>query len=411
MTEHLTSRQRVLAALAHREPDRVPVSFGDICFSTIFDYPPNGYRALCEALGITDYAAPVSSPDDGGCVLNIDERLMIRLGADLRTVASGSSYEWVYLPDGASVDAWGLVRHRVGPYWELDDRQAPLRDARTMADVDAWWDPPDPADPAIWMGKREEAQAIRDAGYAVLAVGGTALQVGHNYAFTRGFEPFLTDMVENPRFWHGYAERLTDWAIEYMTAFLRPIADLVDIVQFTDDLGTQRSLFMSPDQYRAFLKPYHRRWMEAMHRLVPGAKIAIHTCGSVYRIIPDLIEIGIEILNPIQPRARDMEPWRLKQEFGRDLSFLGGVDIQELLPRGSEREVRAAVGELIEVLGAGGGFILAPSHQFQPDVPPANIVAMYDTALRDGSTPFDAGGASGRDASRQPRSNSGTRLS
>ena len=388
MTESMTSRERVLAAINHREPDRVPVSFGDICFSTIFDYPPNGYRALCAEVGLDDYQDPVSSPDDGGAVLNVDERLKRRLGADIRCVASGSSHTWRFLPDGASVDAWGLARHRAGPYWDLDDTKAPLRDARTLADVDAWWSAPDPADPAIWTGKREEAQALRDAGYAVMAVGGTALQVGHNYAFTRGFELFLTDMLDDPAFWRGYADRLTDWAIEYMTAFLRPIADLVDIVQFTDDLGTQRAPFMSPARYREFLKPYHRAWMDMAHRIAPRAKVAIHTCGSVYDLIPDFIEIGIEILNPIQPRARNMEPWRLKQEFGRDLSFLGGVDIQDLLPHGTVDEVRAATRALIEVLGPGGGFILAPSHQFQPDVPAANIVAMYDTARAEGRYPL-----------------------
>jgi uroporphyrinogen decarboxylase len=223
-----------------------------------------------------------------------------------------------------------------------------------------------------------------------LAVGGSALQVGHNYAFTRGFELFLMDMLENPPLWHALSERLTDWAIDYMTAFLTPIADLVDIVQFTDDMGTQRALFMSPEHYRSFLKPYHRRWMEAVHRLAPGAKIAMHTCGSVYQIIPDFIEIGIEILNPIQPKATNMEALRLKTEFGRDLSFLGGVDIQDLLPHGTADQVRAGVRELIETLGPGGGFILAPSHQFQPDVPPENIVAMYDTVLNEGNYPLGA---------------------
>jgi uroporphyrinogen decarboxylase len=221
-----------------------------------------------------------------------------------------------------------------------------------------------------------------------MAVGGTALQVGHNYAFTRGFELFLTDMFDNPSFWHAYAERLTDWAIEYMTRFLTPIADLVDIVQFTEDLGSQRGLLMSPANYRSFLKPYHRRWMEVVRRLVPGAKIAIHTCGGVYDIIPDLIDIGIEILNPLQPRATNMEAWRLKSEFGRDLSFLGGVDIQQLLPFGTPDEVRRAVRELIATLGPGGGFILAPSHQFQPGIPAANILSMYDTALADGVYPL-----------------------
>jgi uroporphyrinogen decarboxylase len=388
MTVPITSRERVLAALDHREADRVPVSFGDICFSGILDYPPNGYRALCAEVGLTDIPEPVSSPDDGAAVLNVDERLKRRLGADIRSIAAGSSRDWEFQSDGASVDAWGLVRHRTGPYWNLHDAAAPIRNVRTLADVDAWWSPPDPRDPAIWAGKRAEAQAVRDAGFAVMAVGGTGLQVGHNYAFTRGFELFLTDMVTDPAFWHGYAERLTDWAIAYMTAFLGPIADLVDIVQFTDDLGTQQALFMSPAQYRTFLKPCHRRWMEAVRAIAPHARIAIHTCGSVHAIIPDLIEIGVEVLNPVQPRAAKMEPWRLKREFGRDLTFLGGVDIQELLPHGTVEEVGAGVRAVIETLGPGGGYILAPSHQFQPDVPAANIVAMYDTALTAGTYPL-----------------------
>jgi uroporphyrinogen decarboxylase len=386
MTAQMSSRERVLAAINHREPDRTPASFGDICFSSILDAPPFGYRALCHELGIQDCEEPASSPDDGGAVLNIDERVRQLLGADLRCVASGGSLPFQFLPDGASVDAWGLVRHHVGYYWELDDQVAPLRNARTVADLDAFTGWPDPRDPAISAGKRDEARAIRDAGYAVIAVGGTALQVGHNYAFTRGFELFMTDMVDNPVLWHAYCERLTDWAIDYMTTFLEPIADLVDIVQFTDDLGTQQAPFMSPAHYREFLKPYHRRWMEAIHALAPQAKIAIHTCGSVYRLIPDFIDIGVEILNPIQPQARDMEPWRLKHEFGRDLSFLGGVDIQDLLPHGTPDQVRSAVRELVDILGPGGGFILAPSHQFQPDIPAANIVAMYEPALRQVAT-------------------------
>lgn len=392
MTGPMSSRDRVLAAINHREPDRVPISFGDICFSGIFDYPPHGYRELCAGAAITDYEEPVSSPDDGGCVLNVDERLRRRLGADIRCVAPGTSRGFEFLPDGASVDAWGLVRHRAGPYWELDDTKAPLRDARTVAEIETYrerW--PDPKDPAIWSGKREEARALHDAGHAVMAVGGTALQVGHNYAFSRGFELFLTDMLDDPGFWHAYAERLTDWAVEYMTAFLQPIADLVDIVQFTDDLGSQRALLMSPARYRSFLKPYHRRWMEAVRALAPSAKIAIHTCGSVYDVIPDLIEIGVEILNPIQPLAVNMQPGRLKREFGRDLSFLGGVDIQQLLPFGTPDEVRTAVRELIATLGPGGGFIVAPSHQFQPGIPAANILAMYDTALADGIYPLRVG--------------------
>jgi uroporphyrinogen decarboxylase len=388
MDGQMTSRERVLLAVSRREPDRVPVSFGDICFSTILDYPPGGYRALCDYLGFTDYADPISAADDLGCVLNVDERLKQRLGADIRTVAPGSSHGFVFSGDGDSIDDWGLVRHRSGPYWELDDAQAPLRKARSIADLDAFRGWPDTKDPAIWEGKREEAAAVRAAGYAVLAAANTGVTIGHNYAFTRGFELYLVDMIERPSFWHALAERLTEWAIAYSAAFLTPIADLVDLVMMADDMGTQSSLFMSPDRYRSFLKPYHRRWTDAIHRIVPSASIVLHSCGSVYSIIPDLIDIGVDVLNPVQPRAANMEPQRLKREFGRDLAFLGGVDIQELLPTGTPAEVRDGTRHLIETLGRGGGFVLAPSHQFQPDVPPENIVAMYDAAREFGWYPL-----------------------
>jgi uroporphyrinogen decarboxylase len=142
---------------------------------------------------------------------------------------------------------------------------------------------------------------------------------------------------------------------------------------------------MSPDMYREFCKPYHARWTAAVRRLAPTAKIILHSCGNVYPIIPDFIDIGINVLNPVQPRAVSMEPWRLKRDFGDALTFLGGVDIQQLLPYGTPEQVRGGVEKLIDALGPGGGFILAPSHQFQPDVPPANIVTMYDTAVAYGT--------------------------
>ena len=394
VSEAMTSRERVLLALAHREPDRVPVSFGDPCFSSIFDHPPHGYRALCRLTGLADAPEPISSTDDGGSVLNVDERLKLRFGADLRWLAAGSSFEWEQLPDGGVRDDWGLVRHKIGSYWDLDDNAAPLRNAETIADVEAYPHWPDTKDPAIWVGKREEAQTIRDAGFAVLAVPNTAMQIFHNYAFLRGFGQWLMDQVDDPAFHHAFTEKLTDWAVAYLEAFLAPIADLVDLVMMGEDMGTQRAPFMRPEAYREFCKPYHRRWVEAAHRIAPSAKVAFHTCGAVFPIISDFIEIGVEVLNPVQPLATSMEPWRLKREFGADLSFLGGVDIQELLPHGTPEQVREGVKELIDTYGPGGGFVLAPSHQFQPDVPPENIVAMYDAALEFGRYPLGAGGSS-----------------
>jgi uroporphyrinogen decarboxylase len=384
----MNSRERVLTALDHREPDQVPVSFGDIAFSSIFDYPPYGYRALCDYLGIADYTEPISFHDDAGTVANIDERLRQRLGADLRYVAAGSSYREVHLPDGGCRSAWGLVRHKIGPYWELDDGVAPLRNAEDVADLDAFVGWPDPTDPAIVAGKREDALAIRASGYAVTAAPGMAMAVGHNYAFLRGFELYMLDMLGNTRFFNAFCDRIVEWSEAYLEAFLTPIADVVDLVMMAEDMGTQDALFMSPQHYRKYLKPYHARVAAAIKRAAPRAKIILHSCGSIYPIIPDFIEMGVEVLEPVQPRAAMMEPWRLKRDFGDSLSFLGGTDIQELLPHGTPEQVRDGVKELIDAYAPGGGYILAPSHQFQPDIPPENIVAMYDTAREYGRYPL-----------------------
>jgi uroporphyrinogen decarboxylase len=378
----VNSRERVLAALDHREPDRVPVSFGEIGLSSIFDHAPFGYRALCDYLGLDDYEEPVSQLD--GTVVNADERLLRRLGADLRSLAAGSSFELEHLPDGSVRDEWGLVRRRAGPYWDLSDSEAPLRDATEPSEIDALVHWPDTADPAIWAGKREEAERLRRAGFAVFAVPSGATDVFHNYAFLRGFERWLMDMYDNPRFFHGLAESIVDFDIAYLESFLGPVADVVDLVMMGDDMGSQAAPFMSPDDYRKFCKPHHKRWVEAVRQLAPGARILLHTCGNVYSLIGDFIEIGVDVLNPVQPRARMMEPWRLKRDFGSALSFFGGVDIQELLPFGTPAMVRAGVCELVETMASEGGFILAPSHQFQPDIPPENIVAMYDAAPEHG---------------------------
>ncbi len=384
----MTSRDRVLTSLAHKEPDRVPISFGDLVFSSIFDWPPHGYRGLCEYVGVADYPEPISALDDSGAVLNVDERLRRRFGADLRWVMPGSSFEPQML-DGLTVrDEWGLIRHRTGAYWDLVEDEAPLRDASSMRDVERYPNWPSVHDPLIGRGKHEEAHALRAAGYAVVAIPGWAMQIFHNYAFLRGFSRWLLDMYDDPRFYHAFAERLLATDIEYLETFLRPIADVVDLVVLGEDLGTQNSAFMSPTAYRKFCKPYHARWIAAVRGIAPGARVILHTCGAVYPLIPDFIEIGVDVLNPVQPLARQMEPWRLKREFGAELAFLGGLDIQKLLPRGTPDEIRDGARELIDVYGPGGGFIFAPSHQLQADVPPQNIVAMYEAALEHARYPL-----------------------
>jgi uroporphyrinogen decarboxylase len=380
----MTSRDRVLTALDHREPDRVPVEFGSPQVSSLLIGEPYGYERLCEYLGITDYPEPVINVYLNS-VKNIDPRIMRRFGADLRWVMPGGP-DVERAADGRLVDSWGLVLTPTGNFNVIVDADAPLRGAETPADIEAYPLWPDLTDPRITAGKAEEARAHRNDGYAVVASIGSGGRLFHTYAWIRGFDSWLMDMYENRRLYHALAEKITEISIGYVETYLPVVAEDADIVYMADDLGTQQSLLMSPDAYRTFCKPYHRRLIEAIHRAAPRAKVLMHSCGAISPVIPDLIEIGVDILNPVQPLAAGMEPATVKRSFGSELSFLGGLDIQDLLPFGTPEEIRQGVRRLIEAYAPGGGYIFAPAHEILPEVKPASIVAMFDAAREFGSS-------------------------
>jgi uroporphyrinogen decarboxylase len=156
--------------------------------------------------------------------------------------------------------------------------------------------------------------------------------------------------------------------------------DRIDMVYFYDDVATQNSLMMSPETWRTEVRPFHEQLVEAAH--ARGVPVMYHCDGSIYRLIPELIDMGVDLLNPIQPDAKDMDARRLKQEFGDRLSFHGGIDIVGVLPRGTPDEVRDAVRDCVEVLGRDGGYILCSSHHIQPDTPVENVLALYEGGLR-----------------------------
>ena len=164
---------------------------------------------------------------------------------------------------------------------------------------------------------------------------------------------------------------------------LDEVGDYVDVVSFPEDLGFQDRPFMRPELYRAKVKPYHRRLVEAI-KSKTRAKVLIHSDGAVYRLIGDLIDIGVDALNPVQVSARDMDSARLKAEFGANMSFWGGIDTHHVLPAGTPEDVREEVKTRIGDLARGGGYVVGPVHNIQAEVPAENIVAMYDSALEYG---------------------------
>jgi uroporphyrinogen decarboxylase len=200
------------------------------------------------------------------------------------------------------------------------------------------------------------------------------------YSWLRGYLRFYLDLAESPRTVERFLERLLEFKSAFWARALAEFGDSVDVVNEADDLAGQNGLLLSPDTYRRLIKPRHARLFAAIKKAAPRVKIFFHSCGAVRPLIPDLIEAGVDILNPIQLSAKGMNPLELKKEFGRDLVFWGGgVDTQGIFTTGTPREIRDHVRENIEALAPGGGLVLATVHNTQANVPPQNFMAMWET--------------------------------
>jgi uroporphyrinogen decarboxylase len=202
-------------------------------------------------------------------------------------------------------------------------------------------------------------------------------------AWMRGIENFYTDLAANRDFACALLDKVTDIKMRYWELALAEVGDRIVVVSEADDMASQTGLMMSPETFRRIIKPRHKRLLEFIRRLAPNAFIFFHSCGSIYDVIPDLIEVGVDILNPVQYTAAGMEARRLKKEFGDALTFWGGgIDTQRILPYGTPQEVKDEVRRRIDDLAPGGGFVFNTIHNIQPDVPPENIAAMIE-ALRE----------------------------
>lgn len=377
----MTSRERVIASIEHREPDRLPIDFGGVV-SGIVAGEPYGYDALCRHLGITDPETPQINTRLN-CVQNVDERILRRFHVDIRHVNIGGR-PLEELPGGLYRDMWGIILKQSGLYKSIPDSEAPLRKATGVDEIEGYPHWPDPGDPVFIEGKREEARRLHDeTDFAVFSHPGYAARVFHMYAALRGFDRWLIDMKTDPDFYHALADKITEVAVEVSKAFYEEVADYTDVAVYYDDMGMQAGGFVSPEDFRTLIRPYTSRYVREIKR-VSDARFFYHTCGSVYSYMNDIIEMGVDILNPIQPLAKNMEPERLKREFGDRMCFHGGIDEQRLLPFSPVEEVVEEVRRTIRILAPGGGWIFAPAHNIQPDTPPENIMAMYDTAWSEG---------------------------
>lgn len=374
----MTHRERVVRALDHEETDRVPLDFGGGPATMIH---PVAYEALLRRLGLAEEEL-VEGPRGEGQVVVPSESVLQRFDIDVRGVSLGQPYGTPNrkLDENSYEDEWSVTWRKSGPTAPYINVRGPFQDlvAPSPSDLErVKW--PVPGDPGRVRGLRARVQRMRrEADYAIV------LNLPNStFALTqrmRGFTEHFEDLLLNPAFATALQERITDVICGMAESALRQVGELVDGVSFADDMGIQTQSFMSRELYRSMVKPHHARFVATLRKHT-RARIIMHSDGAIYDLLPDIIDCGVEVINPVQVNAEGMGPERLKREFGRDLSFWGGVDTQKVLPYGTPDDVAAEVRRRLNDLGRGGGYVLASVHNIQAEVPPDNVIAMFDTAL------------------------------
>jgi len=398
-------RERVLAAFQHREPDRVPIDLGGTESSGM---TAAAYHALKRHLGMPE-GCRVFEPYQH--VVLIEEELKLRFGvATELLIFEPRAWRPARLPDGSpceaperwrtapgpdgaeeALDAEGnVIGRRAASGHHFDPVNPPLAAAQTPADLGRHaraimqFDWPEFADEGI-EGLARRARALRSESdrAVVLNFQSHLLAAGQ---ILRGFESFMTDLVLSPGLCDALLEMLLEAYCERADRIFAALDGCADVVLVNDDLGTQRGPMLSPELYRKRVKPYQRRLFSHV-KARSGAPLLLHSCGSIRWALRDLIEIGLDAINPVQVSAAGMDSAELKREFGRDLTFWGGgCDTQHVLGRGTPGEVREEVKRRIGDLAPGGGFVFCQVHNIQPEVPPENVVAMMEAAAEFGGS-------------------------
>jgi uroporphyrinogen decarboxylase len=255
-----------------------------------------------------------------------------------------------------------------------DQVSFPLSGPITLRDLANYpW--PDPHDPGRTRGLKKRVREIREKTdcAAVLNLPSAFVHVSQ---YLRGFEDWYVDIAADRKLAGALFDAVLEVTMAIAEELLKEVGNEVDVLMASDDLGLQNGLMVSHEAYRSLIKPRHRRFFRLLHDRSP-AKVFFHTCGSVAAILDDLVEIGVDVLNPVQVSAAGMDPATLKQQYAGRLAFWGGIDTQHVLPHGTVAQVKTEVERAIDILGEGGGYVLGAVHNIQPDVPLDNILAMY----------------------------------
>ncbi|HSR12610.1 MAG TPA: uroporphyrinogen decarboxylase family protein [Thermodesulfobacteriota bacterium] len=378
----LSSRERVALALSRKEPDRVPIDLGSIA-STIRTV--DAYDRLKAHLGLALDKKILHFADEH---VIPDEEIVKALHVDTWYLRLNLPKSWARerLDRYTVIDEWGVPWTKAPGSFYTFPSSYPIK-TPDLAEIEkfAW---PDPNEASRFEGLREKAvRLFRDTRYALIAEGLTGAGIFDMSWHLRGMENILMDMLLHPDFARALFERITDFYCRIYTEYMKAVGDYIEMVIYYEDLSGQDGPLLSPALYRKFIKPCHRRIFRAIKDHT-RAKLCVHTCGSVYPFLDEYVELGVDVLNPVQISARDMDPRRLKENYGSALSFQGAIDTQNFLARATPGEVAEEVRRMIRILGRGGGYLLTSCHSIQPDVPPENIVALFESAVRYGKYPL-----------------------
>lgn len=380
----ISHRQRLQWTLNHQEPDRVPLDFatGGNTSPT-----PEVYSRLAQ---IYQVQAPVEYVPHMMRLARVDETILQDLKIDTRPIYMNPVSKGIRpcTEPGFYYDEWGIKWREfdLGGVIYRETVESPLQHA-SLNDLEQypWW--PDPRDPERYLGLQTTAQTLyQTTDYALIGCP-TFNSVWERAYMLCGYARMLEGLVAEPEFVHAIFRKITDIVLIQLRQFLALAGSTLEVVKIGDDLGGQQNCLMSPATYRQTIKPYHQEIFSCIHQNSP-AKAFLHTCGSVLKMLPDLVEAGVEILNPVQVSAKGMDTAILKRDFGNQLTFWGAVDTQSVLPHGTTEDVKAEVRKRIQDLGPGGGYVVAPVHNVQADVPAENVIAMYQAALEYGHYPL-----------------------
>lgn len=383
-SETMTSRERLLKALNHEEPDRVPIDLG----GNQTGIHKFAYEELVKHLGmdesyeIMDAVQQLAQPS---------EAVLERFHVDTRYIAAGAAGDWKggVVQNERDGGLWHDLTDEFGVTWSMPDSEPYYMDIShhplAEASIDDIKDYPFPRgdDPGRFAGLREKALAIRnDTPYAVVSgISGVTYEICW---YMRGLEQWFCDMLTQPEFCEALIDQTKKFWLDWFRLFLDEVGDVVDVIMIGDDLAGQSGPLFNPDFYRRVVKPRQQEVARYI-RSRSEAKLWYHTCGGCVEYIPDLMENGVQILNPVQISAEGMDPAALKARFGQDLVFWGGaIDSQHVLPFATPEKVREDVRSHLEVWKPAGGYVFNNVHNIQAGVPAENVVALYDAAYEYG---------------------------